>query len=182
MIVDLMIAQSLLDHGSKTLTANYKHHVLIENRLSMVSLPIPQSPNYRVTLFYGPEPVEGRSVQCCVFNVKKRSWKAGVQVAVEIEDQQFVRALAELRFEDWLGRILKRVAADERASYERRAQELLRQALAALKLDLAIQGGLSQENQRVEGQSLVTELDRRIPECGDQLKSEILAGLDVEAP
>lgn len=147
----------------------------------MVPLPPPESPNYRITLFYGPEPVEGRqTVQRCVFNVKKRSWKAGVQVAVEIDDEQVIRAGDELRLEDWLNGVLRSVAADERGSYERRAQELFRQALAALKLALAIEAGLSQENQRLGSQSLVPELDRRIQERGDQLKSEIVAGLDVE--
>ena len=53
----------------------------------MSSVPIPELPQYRVTLFFGPEPVKARpSRVCCVFNVKKRSWKGGVQIAVEFLD------------------------------------------------------------------------------------------------
>jgi hypothetical protein len=146
----------------------------------MSALPPPQSPNYRVTLFYGPEPVEARhGVQRCVFNVKKRSWKAGVQVAVEIDAEQITRAGAALQFERWLEEVLNRVAADMRSTYGRRARELFLQALAGLKLDLGIEGGLPQKNYRLESGSLVMELDRRVETCQEQIKVRILTELDL---
>ena len=40
---------------------------------------------FRVTLFVGPQAVQGKPfTHVTVFNVKKRSWKGGVQVAVEL--------------------------------------------------------------------------------------------------
>jgi hypothetical protein len=45
----------------------------------------PEPSQFRVTLFVGPQPVEeGPFNYSCVFNVKKRSWKGGVQVAVAL--------------------------------------------------------------------------------------------------
>ena len=53
-------------------------------------------PSYRVTLFFGPESVEGKpDVQACVFNVKKRSWKAGIQVSVEMSTDQLSASSTE---------------------------------------------------------------------------------------
>jgi hypothetical protein len=49
----------------------------------------PEFSQFRVTLFVGPQPVEGRPfTSSCVFNVKKRSWKGGIQVAVVITQSQ----------------------------------------------------------------------------------------------
>jgi hypothetical protein len=130
----------------------------------------PRVPPFRITLFYGPEPVEGRQrVQSCVFNVKKRSWKAGVQVAVELEEAQLSRARATLRFDDWLAGLLTVVPEVEREVYKHRGAELLVQNVAALKLDLAIEASGSWMN----------ELDQRILERADHIKSCIVAELDL---
>ena len=49
--------------------------------------------HYRVTFFFGPEAVEHRPDHVrCVFNVKKRSWKGGVQMAVDVAQDHLVRA------------------------------------------------------------------------------------------
>ena len=146
-----------------------------------MTIPTPQLPHYRITLFYGPEPVAGRqAVQDCVFNVKKRSWKAGVQVAVELADSQMTRARAMLGFGEWLRDILARLDPEDRTMYERRAEELLIQNMAAVKLDLAIDAGMmAQENQRLDSEALVLELDRRLPEHDEQIKARILAELDL---
>jgi len=142
----------------------------------------PRVPPFRITLFYGPEPVEGRqTVQSCVFNVKKRSWKAGVQVAVELEEAQLSRARAALRFEDWFASLLRDVPEVERETYEHRGGELLVQNLAALKLDLAIEAGLPQDHQEVGSRSWIKELDQRILEHADRIKARIVAELDLPA-
>ena len=66
--------------------------------LAMTSERAPELSSYRVTLFFGPESVEGESdVLACVFNVKKRSWKAGIQVSVEIAQAHLARLGEEVR-------------------------------------------------------------------------------------
>jgi hypothetical protein len=141
----------------------------------MSSRPVPQLPNYRITLFYGPEPEEGRpGIQTCVFNVKKRSWKAGIQVAIELSEAQLDRARAHLKFREWLDSLPASVD-------RRRADELFVQAVSMLKLDLVIEAGLSQENQRVDAQTLLPQLDERLTKVADQIKSQIVTELDLEA-
>ncbi|MDE3243105.1 MAG: hypothetical protein KGO52_10340 [Nitrospirota bacterium] len=149
----------------------------------MSSQPIPELPPYRITLFYGPEPVEAHpSRLACVFNVKKRSWKGGVQVAVELDEAQVANAKHVLAFEPWLRKALVSVAENERPDYANRAQELLVQGLSALKLDLAIEAGLQQENGRVASDVFVDELNRAVTQQADRLKSQILAELDLTPP
>ena len=49
----------------------------------------PQIPGFRWTLFYGPEQSEtSADTQHCVFNLKKRSWKGGIQVVVELTQKE----------------------------------------------------------------------------------------------
>lgn len=147
----------------------------------MSSLPSPEVPQYRVTLFYGPEAQPGPpAVKGCVFNVKKRSWKGGVQVAVEVEERQLHRAGELLQFESWVKTILARVPDAERAAYETRARDLFVQGVCALKLDLALEG-LRQENTTLAGDRLIGELDRAISERTERLKADILAELDLAA-
>ena len=53
----------------------------------MAIVPSSDPAQYRVTFFFGPEAVEERPDHLrCVFNVKKRSWKGGVQVAVDVAE------------------------------------------------------------------------------------------------
>lgn len=142
--------------------------------------PIPDLPPYRITLFYGPEPVETLpSRRACVFNVKKRSWKGGVQVAVELDEAQAARARQVLDFDPWLRKALASIAAEERPAYESRAQDLLIQGLCALKLDLAIAAGIQQENGLVSAEAFVSELDRAVAAQADRITAQILAELDI---
>jgi len=148
----------------------------------MSPVPTPQLPPYRITLFYGPEPVEGRpSRVSCVFNVKKRSWKAGVQVAIELDERQLANARRVSGFEVWLQEVLAAVPEADRAGYEGRAGDLFVQGVCALKLDLAIEAGLRQENQSIQADALVSELDGEIVEQAERLKSQIRADLDLAA-
>lgn len=140
----------------------------------------PDVPPYRVTFFYGPEPVEGRpGIVCCTFNVKKRSWKGGVQIAVEVEEQRIAWARETVGFEPWLARILSTLLDAERAEYDNRARELFVQHLCALKLDLAIEAGLKQESGRLAAESLGPQLDAAVPAHRDRLLAAILAELDL---
>ncbi|HEV8539700.1 MAG TPA: hypothetical protein VGQ60_00930 [Nitrospiraceae bacterium] len=146
----------------------------------MSAVSSPQPPPYRITLFYGPEPVAGfLSRVSCVFNVKKRSWKGGVQVAVEMEEEQLARARQAIGFDVWLDRVLSEVPEAERGAYENRARDHLAQAICSLKLDLAVEAGLSQENQTIQADTLVGEVDRAVPIHADQLKASIRVELDI---
>lgn len=140
----------------------------------------PEVPQYRITFFYGPEPAEDRpGLLSCTFNVKKRSWKGGVQIAVEVEERQVARARDTAGFESWLKRLLSTLLDGERADFESRARDLFVQHLCALKLDLAIEAGLRQENSRVTAESFVRELDAAVPARKDRLFAAILTELDV---
>jgi hypothetical protein len=140
----------------------------------------PQPPHYRVTFFFGPEPVAGsHSRVSCVFNVKKRSWKGGVQVAVEMEEEQLARARQAIGFEAWLETVLAELPESERSTYETRARDHFVQALCSLKLDLATEAGLSQRNQTIQSSTLIDEVDRAVPKQAEQLKASILIELDI---
>lgn len=146
----------------------------------MSSTSAPQTPNFRITLFYGPDAMDGSPPrQRCVFNVKKRSWRTGVQVAVEVTDEQVAEGKDVTDFTPWLATVLKTVPDEEREGYRSRADDLFIQALCALKLDLAIQGGLAQENQTLAAEAMIEELTRALASQGQRLRSQILAELDV---
>ena len=140
----------------------------------------PEVPQYRITFFYGPESSEDRpGLLCCTFNVKKRSWKGGVQIAVEVEERQVAQARDAVAFEAWLARILSTLLDAERSDYDSRARDLFVQHLCALKLDLAIGAGLKQESSRVTAGSLTMELDEAVPEQKERLLSRVLTELDL---
>lgn len=148
----------------------------------MSPVPTPQLPPYRITLFYGPEPVAGHPSQVsCVFNVKKRSWKAGVQVVIELDERQLANARRVSGFEVWLQEVLAAVPEADRAGYAGRAGDLFVQGVCALKLDLAIEAGIRQENQSVQADTLVSELDDEVLEQAERLKLQIRADLDLAA-
>lgn len=146
----------------------------------MASVPTPELPQYRVTLFFGPEPVKATpSRVCCVFNVKKRSWKGGVQIVVELEEDQLARARQTIGFEGWLNKVLDGLPEGERDDYQSRAQDLLVQGLCALKLNLALDVGIRQENGYLVGDVLVKELDRVVSDQRAQIQTQILTELDL---
>lgn len=146
----------------------------------MSAVSSPQSPSYRVTLFYGPEPVAGSDSRVsCVFNVKKRSWKGGVQVSVEMEAEQLARARQAIGFDAWLKTVLADVPEAERSAYESRAWDHFVQAMCSLKLDLAIEVGIAQENQTIRASALAGEVDRALSKRADQLKASVRVELDL---
>ena len=108
----------------------------------------PEPGQFRVTLFVGPQAVEGRPfTSSCVFNVKKRSWKGGVQVAVAITQAQIDELSADLALARWLTQALIDLSDEDRLSHEERARELFIQAICWCKLDLLLQSSITQENQ-----------------------------------
>lgn len=146
----------------------------------MTTRPAPQLPDYRITLFYGPEPLEGLPAgQCCVFNVKKRSWKGGVQVAVEVPDRQLASARQVIGLEALLTQALAALPPEDHATFRARAHEVLTQVTCALKLNLAVARGLPQENGRLGLTTMADDLDIAINTQKERLRTQIFAELDV---
>ena len=119
-----------------------------------------EASQFRVTLFVGPQPVKGKPfTHSTVYNVKKRSWKGGVQVAVELGESQINFLSSTLGFPQWLDQALTQVSVEERSAYRERAQDLFVQALAWCKLDLLLQSGITQNNQCITADTFLTELN-----------------------
>jgi len=149
----------------------------------MSDMALPKVPQYRMTLFYGPELHESDpSVVYCVFNVKKRSWKGGVQVAIEISQAQLSRIRERFGFEKWLQASVLHLPELERADFLERGPDIFVQQICLVKLHLAIEAGIQQENSRMLQDVLVTELDEVIAEKESWVTQEVLQELDIEIP
>ena len=140
----------------------------------------PEPFQFRVTLFVGPQPVKGRPfTHSCVFNVKKRSWKGGIQVDVTIAQGQIDRLSADVDFSNWLAQALADLPNEDRPSYQERARELFIQAVCWCKLDLAIQSGITQENQCLADDSWITEVNDAVSSRRSFITSYIASELDL---
>jgi len=135
---------------------------------------------YRVTLFFGPEPVEDSpDVVVCVFNVKKRSWKAGVQVSVEVATRHLSDLRDNLKISSRITGALKTLEEADRQNAEVRVPDLFAQAVSWCKLDLRLGSGLTQDNQRIAANELISELDQAVIDRQEYVVSYILSELDV---
>lgn len=135
---------------------------------------------YRVSFFFGPESVEGGAdALACVFNVKKRSWKAGIQVVVEVSRSQLSALERTIQLTDRLAERLVVVEAHDRADYQERSSDVFVQAVCRRKLDLQLLPGLAPINQRIPPEELMVELDQSIHEQPDHLISYILDELGL---
>ena len=140
----------------------------------------PELAQFRVTLFVGPQPVEEKPfTYSTVFNVKKRSWKGGVQVEVEIDQAQIDAVISAIGFPHWLGDILLTVPLEDRPSYQDRGQELFVQAICWCKLDLLLQSGLTQENQCLTADRFVEELRTSVTTRQEFITSYVASELDL---
>lgn len=140
----------------------------------------PQIPRYRTTLFFGPEAHETNpNIFYCVFNVKKRSWKGGIQLVVEMAQRDVSRFQHILQFESWLRSILRHLPQGDYDEYFQRGQDLFLQCLCQEKLQLAIEGGLRQETTLLPHDVLSRELEDAIRQNGHALKETLFAELDV---
>lgn len=142
----------------------------------------PKIPSYRLTLFYGPEQDESDAgAVYCVFNVKKRSWKGGVQVVVEVAQDQLAAIRHFLNFDQWLHERLEHLPKNEREDYLDRGQDLFVQQVCQSKLLLAIKEGLRQENSRMSKDVLVAELNATLQIDDAAVKEEVLKELDIDS-
>jgi hypothetical protein len=140
----------------------------------------PEPSQFRVTLFVGPQPVEGKPFTfSCVFNVKKRSWKGGIQVSVMLTKNQIDTLSTDIDFSRWLALALDDLADEDRLSHRERAHELFIQAVCWCKLDLALQSGIAQENQRLEDTTWDTEIRDAAIKRTDFITSYVASELDL---
>ena len=147
----------------------------------MSLLSPPHIPLFRITLFYGPESLEGDLDSLhCVFNVKKRSWKGGVQVAVVMKKNQIERLEGILEHPSWLEDVLSRVPTEDRGEYLRKSHDLLVQLLCFHKLQTFIHQGIRQENIQIPGDSLISETDEVVQREAEEIKRQIYVELDLE--
>ncbi len=146
----------------------------------MAASSSPQIPSYRITLFFGPEAHETNpDVFYCVFNVKKRSWKGGIQLVVEMAHPHASHLKRILELETWLRNGLRHLPQEEYDEYFQRGQDLFLQYLCQEKLYLAIEGGLRQETTLLSQDVFSRELEQAIRRNGPELKETLFAELDV---
>jgi hypothetical protein len=147
---------------------------------TMLTEPSAESSQFRVTLFVGPQSVEGKPfIHATVFNVKKRSWKGGIQVAVQIDQSQIEAASSAIGFPQWLAETLIAVPEEDRLAYQVRAHELFIQAVCWCKLDLLLQSGITQENQCLASDTFVSELQKVTMTRCAFITSHIASELDL---
>ena len=140
----------------------------------------PEPSQFRLTLFVGPQPVKGRPfTYSCVFNVKQRSWKGGIQVDVAITQNQIDRISTDVDFSSWLARALTDLPDDDRSTYQERAWELFAQAVCWCKLDLALQSGITQENQCLADDTWTAEVRDSVSSRTNFIRSYIVSELDL---
>ena len=146
----------------------------------MSLLTTPQIPLFRITLFYGPEEMEGASETVhCVFNVKKRSWKGGVQVGIQFKQAQLNVLHESLDFASWIEEILQASPVEDRQAYRRHAEDLLIQLICFYKLQEYIHQGIQQENVQVDASQLFRETQDLVCREIEEIKRQILVELDI---
>jgi hypothetical protein len=140
----------------------------------------PEPSQFRVTLFVGPQPVEEAPFNySCVFNVKKRSWKGGVQVAVALTQRDIDQLSSDIDFPRWLTLALRDLLEEDRLSHQARAHELFIQAVSWCKLDLALQAGITQENQCLSDSIGLAEVRDAVINRKHFITSYVAAELDL---
>jgi hypothetical protein len=87
-----------------------------------------------------------------------------------------------MEFDTWLKDGLRALPSAERSEYESRANDLFVQEICSIKLTLAIETDIRQENSRLESHRFVEEVSRMAVEQCNLIKSSILAELDLPIP
>jgi hypothetical protein len=146
--------------------------------MRLMSAPTSSESPYRVTLFFGPEPVDASDIVACVFNVKKRSWKAGVQVSVEITTTQLSAIDRKLRVTERVSEALQKLDPADRQGCEARVPDLFAQAVSWCKLDLRLGAGLPQHNQQISADEFLLELEEAVVNRQEYVVAYILTELD----
>ena len=138
------------------------------------------SDEFRITFFFGPEEAPDHpGVVRCVFNVKKRSWKGGVQVTVELGEPQLERIRDRGLLDELTEMIRAKVEPETFAEYELRTRDLFTQQICWAKLDLAVRAGITQENQTIPAETFQQELDLAAMAKADTIRQAVLTELDL---
>ncbi len=146
----------------------------------MAKVPSSDPAQYRVTFFFGPEAVEEQPDHLrCVFNVKKRSWKGGVQVAVDVAQDHLDRARERIRYTSWLAGLVQASSQEERQELTSRADDLFVQSLCTSVLNLALQAGIEQVNQLIAAATFSDQLHQLLDEQPEQVTDRIRLELDL---
>ena len=146
----------------------------------MAMVPSSDPAQYRVTFFFGPEAVEERPDHLrCVFNVKKRSWKGGVQVAVDVAQDHLDQARERIRYTSWLAGLVQASSQEERQELTSRADDLFVQSLCTSVLNLALQAGIEQVNQLIAAATFSDQLHQLLDEQPEQVTDRIRLELDL---
>ena len=146
----------------------------------MSLLSPPQIPLFRITLFYGPDAFEVDSETIhCVFNVKKRSWKGGVQVDIVVGRNQIQRLESTFGFQPWLEELLLVVPSNDREDYLKQGSDLFIQFICFHKLETYIRQGIKQQNTQVSASILTVETDEVIQREVEKIKEQIMVELDI---
>lgn len=119
------------------------------------------------------------STYACVYNVKKRSWKGGIQVSIEITQRQIDRAVDSISFRRWLAEVLFGSIPADGTELAGRAHELFIQAVCRTKLDLLLQSGIAQENQCLIADTYSQELEETLPDKSAFITSYVASELDI---
>ena len=176
----MVIVEGILssrDHAVNETVVEIAGHATMR---AMAGEHAPEPSQFRVTLFVGPQPVEGRPfTSSCVFNVKKRSWKGGIQVAVEIAQSQIDGLNTEIDLSRWLAQALIDLSDEDRPFHEERAHELFIQAVCWCKLDLLLQSGITQENQCLADDTWIAEVRDTVIRRTNFITSYIASELDL---
>jgi len=135
---------------------------------------------YRVTFFFGPEPVDDRpDVLRCVFNVKKRSWKGGVQVGIDIAQADLEQARRDIGFSTWMRNQLQHCGEEQQEAVSLRADELFIQSVCSCMLNLALRAGIEQANQVIAAAAFASDLRDIIREQPKLVTEPIRLELDL---
>ena len=146
----------------------------------MAIVPSSDPTQYRVTFFFGPEAVEERPDHLrCVFNVKKRSWKGGIQVAVDVALNHLDQARERIGYLSWLDALLPSGNQEEREELTRRADDLFVQSLCTSALNVALQTGIEQVNQQIDAATFADELHELLDKQPEQVTDRIRLELDL---
>lgn len=176
----VVIAEGILSSRSQAVNETAVEIGSHATMRTMAVEPAPESSQFRVTLFVGPQPVEGKPfTSSCVFNVKKRSWKGGIQVVVVITQSQIDTLSIDVDFSRWLALALADLADEDRLSHQKRANELFIQAVCWCKLDLALQSGITQENQCLADDTWISEVRDTVIKRRNFITSYIASELDL---
>jgi hypothetical protein len=98
---------------------------------------------------------------------------------VEIGHEQLARLRHKVRLADRIAEVLMTLPPEERPAYENRVEDLFAQTVSWCKLDLRLQAGLTQENQRIRAADLIPELDQSVVVRAEHVVAYVLTELDL---